>query len=236
MKGLSQIVILLPPREVQERVVSALEDIAAVGRNVATSCEAIIAAQSRGVEIVRQQAKVLEAATAPLVRQLANFQSLPAELFNVVKRDFTSALLEKQAFAALVNSFERVKDVATRIVYANQVVDFVECVKTSPQFARNVVQALSLDRGNSLSRKEFIQNHLMHFGEFRALLKLEGKAFTKAWQELMYVVKKVVSYLWRSFIKASIQPKPVSTTISIEAEATCKKEQLWPLLLAFKNP
>lgn len=221
--------------EIQQRVTSALDNLAAIGRNIAAHSEAIIAAEHRLLEFVQQHGRMFEQATAALVHPLAAIQPLPPEFFNIAKREATFAMMERQAIASLVNSFDRVKDVAARAVYANRLVDFVECAKRSPQFARNLIQALSLGRWSTLSRKEFIQNHLMHFAEFRAQLKLEGRAFTKAWHELMYVVKKVVNYLWRSIVKRSIQPKQISHPIPLAAEHPSKKEQIWPLLLAFKN-
>jgi hypothetical protein len=120
--------------------------------------------------------------------------------------------------------------------FFDQLRHVVASAETSPEFFAQIHRLLLLDSSDSASLRNFIRDHLAHIPAFRELLLAAQGQFSEQYAEIIRIIRSFSGCMWRkivaSFALVETDTKCCNSVFSFE----CHKAQLWPLLMAFKNP
>jgi hypothetical protein len=112
----------------------------------------------------------------------------------------------------------------------------VAAAESSPEFFAQIHRLLLLDSSDSASLRKFIHDHLAHIPAFRELLLGAQDQLCGQYFKLIRIIRSFSGWMWRK-ITAGFAPAGTARKQCMAASsAECHKAQLWPLLMAFKNP
>lgn len=90
-------------------------------------------------------------------------------------------------------------------------------------------------RNRNTSRRAFISRVLMKIPEFRALLAFGESEISELWRQLSAIINKTTSWLCSRFLRLLRNDRPRFVFRFSFRPTETFREQLWPLLMAFKN-
>jgi hypothetical protein len=112
---------------------------------------------------------------------------------------------------------------------------FLKAALSCPQFRGRLQNFIEQFRSTHFSHREFSRAHLTRFPGFEVLLRATSEEFGEIIREAAALLELLTKSVWK--IAAKFLPKRmVHLPLSLETPvAVVNTEELWPLLMAFKN-
>jgi hypothetical protein len=116
-----------------------------------------------------------------------------------------------------------------------QVGDILNSLRQFPEMIGRLTHLLELRRRGGISRRVFIEKHLMATPQFQALLEMAESEISSLRKLLVGLIKMATNWLWKRSQKLSRRLRNIPNFYCLVNHFESEKEKLWPLLMAFKN-